>query len=166
AQQYADGGVPYVSLRYANLYGPRQQLSPLGEGNVVSLFLNHFVTGEPITIFGDGTASRDYLYVHDAADAVIRSLTSDFAGPVNVSTARETTVRQLFDTLIAIHGKEHPLVHEPFRAGEVYRSVLGYDSAREKLGWEPRTSLYDGLKASYDWYMGAFGSREGYYKGD
>jgi len=152
-QQFRAGGVPYVSLRYANLYGPRQQLSPLGEGNVVSLFLDRLITGKPITIFGDGTASRDYLYVHDAVDAIMRALVSDFSGTVNVSTGRETTVRELFDTLIAIHGKEHPLAHEPFRPGEVYRSVLAYDSAREKLGWEPRTSLRDGLQAAYDWYM-------------
>ncbi len=152
-QQFRAGGVPYVSLRYANLYGPRQQLSPLGEGNVVSIFLDRLVTGKPIIIFGDGTASRDYIYVHDAVDAIMRSLASDFSGTVNVSTGRETTVRELFDTLIAIHGKEHPLAHEPFRPGEVYRSVLAYDSAREKLGWEPRTSLRDGLQAAYDWYM-------------
>lgn len=159
-QQGKSENIPYVSLRFSNLYGPRQQLSPLGEGNVVSIFLNRLVTtGEPIMIFGDGTSSRDYLYVTDAVDAIIRAVTNEYSGVVNVSTARETTVRQLFDTLAAIHGHEHPLEYHSFRPGEVYRSVLAYDSARERLSWEPKTSLYDGLKATYEWYTKTFSNK-------
>ncbi len=155
--QQSHDGVPCVALRFANLYGPRQQLSPLGEGNVVSIFLNAFFRGEPVTMFGDGTASRDYLYAADAVNAIMRAVTGSFTGIVNVSTGRETSVRELFDTLVAIHGKAHPFEHRPFRKGEVYRSVLAYDSAREHLGWEPMTSLYDGLAATYAWYRETFG---------
>lgn len=152
-EQYARGGVPYVSLRFANLYGHRQQLSPLGEGNVVSLILDHFVHEKPTTIFGDGTATRDYVFVLDAVDAVLRAIASDAVGSINVGTGVETSVRDVVDTLVAIHGKPHVVLAAPFRAGEVYRSVIDYASAKEKLGWEPTTSLRDGLEAAYAWYM-------------
>lgn len=158
-QQYQAHGLPYLSLRLSNLYGPRQQLSSVGEGNVVSTFLNHLMGGTPITIFGDGSASRDYLYATDAVAAFVRAMSSDFSGVVNVGTGQETTVRELFDTLIAIHGKDHPLVHEPFRNGEVTRSVLSYDSARDLLGWEPKMSLRNGLEETYRWFMGTLDGR-------
>lgn len=158
-QQFRVHGLPYVSLRLSNLYGPRQQLSSVGEGNVVCMFLNHLLRGTPITIFGDGGASRDYIYATDAVAAFVRAMESEYSGVVNVSTGRETTVRELFDTLIAIHGKDHPLLHEPFRNGEVMRSVLSYDSARELLQWEPKMSLRDGLEETYKWFMGTFSGR-------
>lgn len=158
-EQYARGGVPYVSLRFANLYGPRQQLSPLGEGNVVSLVLDHFVNGKPSTIFGDGTATRDYVFVLDAVDAILRAIDMPVVGAVNVSSGTETSVHDLFHMLVAIHGKPHVILTAPFRVGEVYRSVIDSTSAKEKLGWEPTTSLRDGLEAAYAWYMGMFGKK-------
>lgn len=154
-QQY---GLPYVSLRFANIYGPRQQATRSGaEGNVISIFLSRLLSKDPMVIFGDGTASRDYVYVHDAVDAFVRALDTEYVGPVNVSTGKETSVRNLYDALMKIHGEEHPLRHEPFRHGETARSVLANDSAKQHLGWQPKTSLDDGLRATYGWFMETFG---------
>lgn len=157
AQHHAQHGVPFVSLRFANVYGPRQQATRGGEeGSVIALFLRKLISGEPIVIYGNGSASRDYVYVSDAVDACIRALDGVYVGPVNVSTGRETTVQQLYDTLMHIHGGMHPVVYEPYRAGETMRSVLAYDSAREHLGWEPTVAFADGLRRTYDWYMSTF----------
>lgn len=150
-------GLSYVSLRFANVYGPRQQVAPeTGEGNVISTFLNRLRTGEPIRIFGDGTASRDYVYVDDAVAAFVRALESDHVGPVNISTGKETSVRALYDALMRVHGTPHPLVFEPYRHGETVRSVLSYSSAADHLGWQPMTSLDDGLAKTYRWFMETF----------
>lgn len=157
AQFWEQYRLPYVSLRFANVYGPRQQATRSGEeGNVISIFLSRLLSEDPIVIYGDGTASRDYVFVQDAVDAFVRALTTDHVGPVNISTGKETSVRNLYDALIGIHGKEHPLHHHPFRHGETVRSVLSYDSAKLHLGWEPKTSLEDGLRATYDWFMDSF----------
>ena len=157
AAYYKMYGLDYVALRFANIYGPRQQASKLGEeGNVISIFLNRLLTGKPGTIFGDGSASRDYLYVKDAVQAFIRAIESDYVGKVNVSTSEETSVQELFDKLVAIHGVVHPVDYEPFRKGETMRSVLDNSSAKEFLGWLPTVSLDEGLKATYDWFMQAF----------
>lgn len=156
-QCYAEYGLPYVSLRFANVYGPRQQATRLGEeGNVISIFLGRLLTGDPVVIYGDGTASRDYVFVADAVDAFVRALDATYVGPVNVSTGKETSVRSLYDLLTDIHGVVHPLQHQPYRHGETVRSVLDYDSAKTHLAWEPRTSLESGLKETYAWFMDAF----------
>lgn len=157
AQQYRQYGLSYVALRFANIYGPRQQASRAGEeGNVISIFLSRLLSGDPIVIYGDGTATRDYLYVQDAVRAFIAALDASYVGPVNVSTGNETSVRMLYDGLMRIHGGAHPLVHEPYRHGETFRSALAFDSAREHLRWEPVTALDEGLAATYRWYMDTF----------
>lgn len=159
-QFFAQYGVRYVSLRFANVYGPRQQVAPnTGEGNVISMFLERVRTGVPIRIYGDGTASRDYVYVADAVEAFLRALATEYVGPVNVSTGTETSVRTLYDTLMRVHGAPHPLVFEPYRHGETVRSVLSFASAAEHLGWQPRTTLDAGLGETYRWFMEAFGRR-------
>lgn len=156
-QMWRQHGVPYVSLRFANIFGPRQQASRSGEeGNVISIFLSRLLSGDPIVIYGDGLASRDYVFVEDAVRAFVAALTSPYVGPVNVSTSKETTVRELYDALMAIHGGGHPLVHEPYRHGETFRSALSYESARQHLGWEPTVSLDDGLARTYRWFMETF----------
>jgi UDP-glucose 4-epimerase len=157
AAYYKTHGLPYIALRFANIYGPRQQASKLGEeGNVISIFLNRLLTGQPVTIFGDGSASRDYLFVKDAVQAFICALESDYVGAVNVSTTEETTVQELFGKIVVIHGANHPVGYEPFRAGETMRSVLDNASAKELLGWRPMVGLDAGLKQTYDWFMATF----------
>ncbi len=157
AAYYKTHGLPYVALRFANIYGPRQQASKLGEeGNVISIFLNRLLTGQPAVIFGDGATTRDYLFVYDAVAALMAAIAGDFVGAVNVSTGIETSVQGVFDELVVIHGQEHPLQYLPMRAGETMRSVLDNSSARARLGWEPKTSFRDGLRLTYDWFMEVF----------
>lgn len=156
-QMWRERGMPYVSLRFANLYGPRQQASRSGEeGNVISIFLSRLLSGDPIVIYGDGAASRDYLFVGDAVAAIIAALMSSYVGPVNVSTGQETSVQQLYDVMMTVHGGRHPLVYEPYRPGETLRSALSYESALQHLGWRPTVALDDGLAQTYRWFMETF----------
>ncbi len=154
-------GLSYVSLRFSNLYGPRQQISqPSGEGNVISFFLHRLlVSGEPIKMFGDGSASRDFLYVGDAVALVQTALdVVDFSGTVHGSTGREVSIRELWETVLAIHGQGHVVFTEPYRQGEVFRSALDAAVTKEMLGWEPRVSLEEGLREMYAWYKKEFGN--------
>lgn len=152
-------GMPWVSVRFSNLYGPRQQVAkPIGEGNVISLFLDKLlVTGEPFTVFGDGTASRDYLHVNDAAHVLEKAAAGSVSGVVNAGTGSEVTVNELIAELFRLHGSEHPIVFAPNRPGEVYRSIIDPTSARELLGWQPVVPMSEGLKETYAWYKATFG---------
>lgn len=147
--------LPTVALRFSNVYGPRQMSA--GEASVIAIFLERLRTGASATIFGDGSTTRDYLFVRDAVDSFVKALTSDFVGTVNIATGTETSVLELWQTLKDIHGTEHPLEFHPFRAGEVHRSVLSAKTAEQAIGWRPKTDLRTGLKETYDWYMATFG---------
>jgi len=155
---YQQHGLQYVSLRFSNLFGPRQQVAkPMGEGNVISLFLDRvLVTGEPLTIFGDGTSSRDFLYVDDAVDAILRSLDQPVTGIINVGTGKATTVNSLYEQVTELHGSAHPIKHEPYRKGEVLHSVIHPGSAKKLLNWKPKVSFKKGLKRTYAWYKQHF----------
>lgn len=152
-------GISWAAVRFSNLYGPRQQVAkPIGEGNVISLFLDKLlVTGEPFTVFGDGTAGRDYLHVHDAAHILEKAAASGFSGLVNAGTGKEVTVNELVAELARIHGAEHPVTFAPNRPGEVYRSIIDPASAKELLGWEAVVPFSEGLKETYAWYKATFG---------
>ena len=130
-------GLSTLSLRLANVYGPRQD--PRGEAGVIAIYCGAAVDGRPGVVYGDGTQTRDFIYVGDVIDAFVAGGRSDAVGRCNVGTGRETTVLELAEAL----GLE--TVREPERAGEVRRSCLDPARARELLGWEARTSLEDGL---------------------
>ncbi len=155
---YKEHDLKYVSLRFSNLFGPRQQVTkPMGEGNVISLFLDRvLVTGEPITIFGDGSSSRDFLYVDDAVDVILKALDQPYVGVVNVGTGKATTVQGLYDLVSEMHGTTHPVLHEPYRKGEVMHSIIHPGSAKKLLGWKPKVSFKKGLKRTYAWYKEHF----------
>ncbi len=156
---YQQHGLQYVSLRFSNLFGPRQQVvKPMGEGNVISLFLDRIlVTGEPITIFGDGSSSRDFLYVDDAVEVILQALNQPYVGVVNVGTGKATTVQRLYDLLTELHGATHPVIHESYRKGEVIHSVIHAGSAKKLLHCKPKVTLKQGLKRTYLWYKKHFG---------
>jgi UDP-glucose 4-epimerase len=143
-------GVPSVSLRFANIYGPRQLSG--GEGGVVSIFVDRIIKGEETIMYGDGSMTRDYLFVLDAVDAFIRALEHGVIGPVNISTGREVSVADLWGKIQDIHGAKQEPNFKPFRPGEVQHSVLSPHRAKEVLGWEPKTTLEEGLKETYDWF--------------
>ncbi len=143
-------GLEYVALRYSNVYGPRQ--SPHGEAGVVAIFGSRILEGEPITIFGDGTQERDYVYVGDVAEANwlagTRPLTelSDLGSRAwNIGTGRGTSVNELAERLMARAGREVEVRRAPARAGELYRSVLDPSRAARDLGWRPAVDLDEGL---------------------
>jgi UDP-glucose 4-epimerase len=137
-------GLPYVALRYANVYGPRQD--PHGEAGVVAIFTQRLLSGEQSVINGDGTQTRDYVYVGDVAAANVAALQTDFVGPVNIGLARETDVNQLYELLREAAGVTASATHGPAKAGEQRRSVIDASRARHVLGWVPRTQLADGLR--------------------
>lgn len=143
-------GLSYAALRYSNVYGPRQ--SPHGEAGVVAIFGSRILAGEPITIFGDGTQERDYVYVADVAEANWRASTQTLPALAdlgsrawNIGTGRGTSVNELADRLMALAGTEVEIQRAPARAGELYRSVLDASRASSELGWRPAVSLDEGL---------------------
>jgi len=139
-----------VSLRLANVYGPRQ--NPEGEAGVVAIFTRRLLSGRSCVINGDGEQTRDYVYVGDVADAVTRAVTRAGAtGAINVGTSRETTVNEIYKTLARAAGVDRPAEYGPARPGEQRRSALGWDRARRLLEWSPQTTLAHGLAETVTW---------------
>lgn len=139
-----------VILRMANIYGPRQD--PHGEAGVVAIFSERALTNSPVTVFGDGKQTRDYVYVKDAAKAFVKGLSHTDSVTVNISTAREVSVIDLVSSISDMAGKELTVEHQAARLGEIRRSCLSYDLATKALGWEPKTSLQSGIQETYDWF--------------
>ena len=150
-------GIVPVILRYANVYGPRQNAS--GEAGVVAIFSRRLLRGEPCLIYGDGCSTRDYVYVGDVVRANQLALTLDGGGTFNIGTGQQTTIRTVFDTVRGaaerlrggeLEGSRQP-EHAPARAGEVYRSALDNRRAREVLGWSPQVSFEAGVSRTVEW---------------
>ncbi len=141
--------LPYIILRLANVYGPRQYKG--GEGAVIATFTNNAIIGEPSVIYGDGRQSRDFVYVGDIVKCCLTAAFSEKTGVYNVGFGQDTDLLELVEKLQKIVGHSLSYSHQPARAGEVYKSVLNNDKARNILGWEPRVSLEEGLKKTIDW---------------
>jgi UDP-glucose 4-epimerase len=139
-------GLPTVSLRYGNVYGPRQDVH--GEAGVIAIFCGCIVEGRRPTVFGDGRQTRDWVAVSDVARANLIAADSDVTGPVNIGTGREISVLDVLATLVRVSDRGQPVDPEmaPARPGEVQRSCLDVTRAREALGWEAQTGLDDGLR--------------------
>jgi UDP-glucose 4-epimerase len=146
----AEYGLPFVALRYANVYGPRQD--PHGEAGVVAIFTGRMLRGEPITVNGDGGQTRDYVFVGDVARANLRALERDVTGPVNIGTGVETDVNRLAAELLAATGSRSEVRHGPAKPGEQRRSVVDVRRAAEVLGWRPEVSLADGLRRTVEFF--------------
>ena len=146
-------GLDFTALALANVFGPRQD--PLGEAGVVAIFAGRLLAGEACTVYGDGNQTRDFVYVDDVVDAFVRSIDRASGLLLNIGSGEETSVRDLYDLMASRAGVEAPPNHEPARAGELARSALDPGLARRELGWEPATSLADGVDGVLAW----FGSR-------
>jgi UDP-glucose 4-epimerase len=136
-----------VSLRYGNVYGPRQDVH--GEAGVVAIFCGHLVEGRTPTIFGDGSQTRDWVEVSDVVRANLLAAESELTGPINIGHGRETSVLDLVGALAEIGHDGRTLPEPQFapgRAGEVQRSCLDVSRARTELGWEPQVEMRDGLR--------------------
>ncbi len=149
-------GLPYVALRYANVYGPRQD--PFGEAGVVAIFTSKLLRGEQPVINGDGLQTRDYVFVADVARANLLALAPGASGAYNIGTGRETDVVTLFDELARLTGSAAPRAHGPAKAGEQRRSVLDAGLAASALGWHAEVGLAEGLAATVDYFRAAAGS--------
>lgn len=141
-------GVPYIALRYANVYGPRQD--PLGEAGVCAIFTGRLLEGKPCTINGDGGQTRDFVFVGDVVRANVAALTADYAGPVNIGTGVETTVNEVYDALADAVGITQKPAHGPGMPGEQYRSVIDPSLASKVLGWKPLTEFRAGIKKTVE----------------
>jgi UDP-glucose 4-epimerase len=136
-------GIDYVALRYANVYGPRQD--PHGEAGVVAIFCGRLLEGKPCTIFGDGGQTRDYVYVGDVVRANVAALGANLSGAINIGTGVETSVQKLYETLAVAAGSTAKAIHAPARPGEQLRSVISPALAGRELNWRPEVALKDGL---------------------
>jgi UDP-glucose 4-epimerase len=141
-------GTTHVPLRFANVYGPRQDAGL--EGGVVAIFLERFADGRPTTIFGDGGQSRDFVYVDDVIEAMLAAV-GRRGGPYNVGTGEPTTISELHDAAARIAGVDAEPSFEEARLGDVHRSVLDVSRIERELGWRPRVSLEDGLERTWAW---------------
>ncbi len=141
-------GLPTVSLRYGNVYGPRQD--PLGEAGVIAIFCGKLAEGERPTVFGDGLQTRDYIYVGDVVSANLAAAEREVGGAYNIGTGRETTVLELVEALGRLAGREFKAEHAPERLGEVRHIALDSSRARSDLGWTAQVKLEDGLRRTLE----------------
>ncbi len=141
-------GFKHVSLRYGNVYGPRQD--PHGEAGVVAIFLGALADGTQARIFGDGLQTRDYVYVGDVARATVSAVGQN-GGVFNVGTGKETSVVELYELCARVAGADAPAEHLPARRGELQRSVLDPTRAAHELGFMAMVELEDGLRATWEW---------------
>jgi UDP-glucose 4-epimerase len=150
-------GIDSVALRFGNVYGPRQD--PHGEAGVVAIFCGRILDEKPITVFGDGLQTRDYIYVSDVVDVTYRAATRALppiglldARAFNVGTGVATDVVRLAKVLMSVAKVTIPMVHAAERPGEQRTSYLDVTKARRLLDWQPRVSLEDGLTQSFEWF--------------
>jgi UDP-glucose 4-epimerase len=136
--------VPNITLRLANVYGPRQRQDL--EGGVIAIFIGRWRRGEKLVVFGDGTAQRDYIYVGDVADAVLASFAGTWNGIYNIGTGIATSVNDLIAALSEILGPPPGMTKAPERPGETQRSCVDASKAKREGLWQLRTSLVDGLR--------------------
>jgi UDP-glucose 4-epimerase len=153
AEQYCEifnrlHGLSTVSLRYGNVYGPRQD--PLGEAGVIAIFCGKALEGGKATIFGSGEQTRDYVFVDDVVDANLRAAESQATGPINIGLGQEKSVLDIAEVLSGLVENGFQPEHAPERPGEVQHIALDPSRAREELGWEAKVELDEGLKRTLD----------------
>jgi UDP-glucose 4-epimerase len=152
-------GFEVVAMRYANVFGPRQD--PKSEAGVVSIFISRLLEGQPITIFGDGRQTRDYVFVEDVARANVAASSARLPAPAdhdaiafNVATGEQTSVLQLAESVGQVLGVKPKIEFAPARPGELLRSALDVRRAKSVLQWKPQVSFSEGLGAVAAWFKG------------
>jgi len=148
-------GLQVVSLRYANVYGPRQD--PEGEAGVVAIFIQKLLNNEQAVINGNGRQTRDFVFVEDVVEANLAVMGQDTQGTYNVGTGVETSINDLFRILIQHTGSTCKEVHGPAKKGEQARSVIDSTRLRHELSWDPKADLSDGLKKTVEYFRERLG---------
>jgi UDP-glucose 4-epimerase len=150
-------GFEAVAMRYANVFGPRQD--PKSEAGVVSIFVSRLLENRPLTVFGNGLQTRDYVFVLDVARANVLASTAAVpagdgidAAAFNIATAKQTNVLELAEMVGRVMGHKPEIEFAPARAGELFRSSLDVSKARKVLGWKPEVGFDDGLPQLVDWF--------------
>ncbi|MBN1376936.1 SDR family oxidoreductase [Candidatus Woesearchaeota archaeon] len=143
-------GLDYVSLRYSNVYGPRQNSK--GEAGVVAIFIDKILNNEQPLINGDGKQTRDYVFVKDVVNANMLAFEKNITGIYNIGTANETTVNEIFRLINKNLGNKAEKKHAPAKKGEQQRSCLDYGKAEKALGWKPEYNIEKGIKETVDWF--------------
>ncbi len=142
-------GIPTVALRFSNVYGPWSYQ----KGSVVAAFFKRILAGQPLVIYGDGRATRDFLYVGDLCAAVLAAAERECGGEVfHIAAGRETEVGALAHLMLAVSNADVAVQHEPARRGEVQRNTARIDNARARLGWMPAMPLEQGLRETWAWF--------------
>lgn len=152
------GGLRPVSLRYANVYGPRQD--PFGEAGVVAIFTQKMLTGEQPVINGNGQQTRDYVYVEDVVEANMAVINENIEGIFNVGTGTETSVNQLYHYLSEVTGYSSKALYGPEKRGEQLRSLLDCGKLNKVVGWEPRMSIQEGLEKTVAYFREVVGTKK------
>lgn len=143
-------GMQVVSLRYANVYGPRQD--PEGEAGVVAIFIKKMLNNEQPIINGNGRQTRDFVFVDDVAQANLAVMGQDTQGVYNVGTGVETSINELFRVLAGLTGSPSKEVHGPAKSGEQMRSAIDSSKLKQELGWEPEVGLAEGLEKTVAYF--------------
>jgi len=149
------GGIQVVNLRYANVYGPRQD--PYGEAGVVAIFIQKLLNGEQAIINGNGRQTRDFVFVDDVVEANLFVMGQQIGGTYNVGTGKETSINDLFRILVEQIGSMCKELHGPAKPGEQARSVIDATKLRHELSWEPRVELPEGLKRTVSYFRERMG---------
>ena len=148
-------GFRSACLRYANVYGPRQ--NPHGEAGVVAIFASRLLRGEAPTINGDGAQTRDYVFVGDVVRANLLALEKDLSGAFNVGTGVETSVNALYDAIRGAVGTDIAPLQGPGKPGEQQRSSLDARALERATGFRPETPLVEGIRATVEYFRGKKG---------
>ncbi len=143
-------GLPFVSFRCANIYGPRQNSK--GEAGVIAIFCDKMLGDKQPKINGSGKQTRDFIYVDDVIEANISAMKKNKIGVFNIGTAKETNINIIFNELKKITGSRCKKIHASAKIGELKRSCLDFQKAKKELGWKPRCSLEKGLKITVNWF--------------
>ena len=145
-------GLEYVICRFANVYGERQ--GDKGEGGVVSIFAKRIAQNLPITIYGNGEQTRDFVYAGDITSGIYAALKTPHVNDIyNLSTQTEVSINDLVTLFNRISGKKLKPTYTAVREGDIFRSTLSNVKAKEKLQWEPQIQLEEGLRRTYDYFM-------------
>ena len=144
-------GIEYICLRYANVYGPRQ--NPFGEAGVVAIFAERLLSGKKAVIYGDGKRTRDFVFVDDAVQANLLALDYPKSDIFNIGTGIETDINSIFRILRETTGSKQKEIHAPPKAGEQERSVLDYSKAERLLKWNPRCELSGGMARTVEFFQ-------------
>jgi UDP-glucose 4-epimerase len=144
-------GLAPICLGLANVYGPRQ--NPHGEAGVIAVFGSRMISGRPVTVYGDGTATRDYVYVDDVADAFVRAGQAPLTtvGTYNIGTGQQTTVADLHRLIAAVLDGAPTPCHAAARTGELPAIALDATKAERELGWKPAVGLVEGIQRTVQW---------------